>query len=316
MALEAKIREKEDIISRAQAHAFGLLAQGVSTTLPDDKIEHQLQSFFAGDFLGWCMDYRRAKPEDSAYILELLEERSILADPRKMLLPQTIFWKSGVLVKAALAMDLCDRFLRHPFSLAPILGGLPLEDLLKKNGEFRLSLIFCHRYSVRRQILTVYLLLFSVDIRPDHFATWRVHTCEFIEAAFLPASPSFEHHARDFADSFSSLIRPLDENALAELAGIYETFGKMALQMWKRKTHIHVEGLEHPDLRDFRVGGMGMEADSIVGLEDGNTELDGRPIGVMVRPRIVSQPVLEGGRLGGRVVWCNAVVWVSSEGEF
>ncbi|KAJ4199848.1 hypothetical protein NW767_007828 [Fusarium falciforme] len=91
-----------------------------------------------------------------------------------------------------------------------------------------------------------------------------------------------------------------------------EQFFKLALQLWKRHVLISVEGLEEQDLKHFRSGQPDMEAEDSVLNGARGAHLDGRPVQVMVRPRIVSQLVHQDGQLADRVVWSKAVVWVSS----
>lgn len=142
-----------------------------------------------------------------------------------------------------------------------------------------------------------------------------MQTCELLEASLPPTLPLFAELAKNFATSFACLIEDLNDRGLSELVEIYKRFGRLSLKLWQRKTTIHVEGLAHSDFGVFRAGQPGVEADSTVRLEAGSTALDGRPIYAMVRPRIISEPVLERGRSGGRVIWSNAVVWVAPEGK-
>lgn len=140
-----------------------------------------------------------------------------------------------------------------------------------------------------------------------------MRTCEFLEAAFPPNGDFFAQRAQAFASRYAYLLEPLDETGMAELADLYERFCWIALQLWKRKALISVEGLgEQEGLKHFLSGDGEMEAHASVQHELGSTRLDGRPIHVLVRPRIVAEPILNSGRSGSRVVWSNAVVWVSN----
>jgi hypothetical protein len=117
--------------------------------------------------------------------------------------------------------------------------------------------------------------------------------------------------AKNFAETYEALIMPLDSISEDELIDLFEALRTLALKMWKRKTNIKVESLGDPTLDDFKVMYGDMEAHSSVGLLAGDHSLDGRPICVVVRPRILSQPIVDrGGRAKG-IVWSTASVWVS-----
>jgi hypothetical protein len=119
--------------------------------------------------------------------------------------------------------------------------------------------------------------------------------------------------AKNFAETYEALMKPLDKIGREELIDLFVGFGKLALKLWKRKTNIKVESLGDPTLGDFKVMYGEMEAHSSVGLLAGDHSLDGRPICVVVRPRIVSQSIAErGGRAKG-IVWSTASVWVSKK---
>lgn len=142
--------------------------------------------------------------------------------------------------------------------------------------------------------------------------TWRVQTVEFLEVAFPPSKDYFRERAQDFVRRYACLLQQVPEDALLELSELMEQFCELALQLWKRHAIINVEGLEQHDLKHFRSAQPDMEAEDSVLHGARGTDLDGRPVQVMVRPRIVSQLVHQDGQLADRVVWCKAVVWVSS----
>lgn len=155
-------------------------------------------------------------------------------------------------------------------------------------------------------------LITEAENRIDLVTNWRVHTCGFLEAVFPPSSRFFEERAELFAEKYGYLMRELDDDCLPELTELMERFGGLAMQLWKRHVIIQVEGLEQADLKEFHSAKADMELHASVRGGTAGQELDGRPVQVMVRPRIVSVPVREGGQLAGRVVWTNAVVWISN----
>ena len=58
-----------------------------------------------------------------------------------------------------------------------------------------------------------------------------------------------------------------------------------------------------------------MVAAQVVPLEDGSTRLDGRPIPLMVRPKIDVSARAGGNKLGNRVIWAKGVVWISDQAK-
>lgn len=142
--------------------------------------------------------------------------------------------------------------------------------------------------------------------------TWRVQTVEYLEAVFPAPKQYFRERAEDFVKRYACLLQQVPEDALLELSDLMEQFCKLALQLWKRHAIISVEGLEQSDLKHFCSTQPDMEAEDSVLQGARREQLDGRPVQVMVRPRIVSQLVHQDGQLADRVVWSKAVVWVSS----
>ena len=153
---------------------------------------------------------------------------------------------------------------------------------------------------------------------PETFVAWRIQTCQYLEKAFPPSSEAFLRHAQIFTRNCRALIGTLDGEMTAELAGLFGHFCGLAQRLWKLRTNIRVQELGDESLRKFEVMFAGMEAHPTVGLLHGDKRLDGRPICVVVRPRIVSEPIdakpVRGGGMNG-IVWSAAQVWVSSEDD-
>ncbi|KAM5349522.1 hypothetical protein ACJ41O_006027 [Fusarium nematophilum] len=289
-SLQEDIEKQEQLIDQFHSNAINLLAQDVSTGLPDDEIRRKFRAFFESeDFVGWCMEFRADQISDKD-VAELLVKKGILAHDDNIPghLRLDIHGGTGalVLLQAALARSLCNKFLTDPFFLRP---GLSTQ-------------------------LTLDMDLMT-EARNDFLVSWRIHTSEFLEAAFPPSPQFFRDPAKDFATTYASLIKPLDDIGHAELASLFERFGTLALQLWRRKSSIRVQGLEDGSLRLFNSRAGDVEAHGTVHLEAGSTRLDGRPVHVLVRPRIVSEPVIEGGHQAETIVWSSAVVWVSNSGE-
>ena len=144
---------------------------------------------------------------------------------------------------------------------------------------------------------------------------WRIQTCDFLERTTHPSKVRdfCTAQAKSFAQTYEKLMIPLNETDTEELIGLFVSFGNLALKLWKRKANIKVESLGDHALNDFEVMYGKTEAHSSVGLLAGDHSLDGRPICVVVRPRIVSQPITERGGTAKGIVWSAASVWVSKK---
>ncbi|KPM42132.1 hypothetical protein AK830_g4381 [Neonectria ditissima] len=265
--LEDDIREQEDIITNAHTNAISQLSRDVSSIMPDDRVRRELQAFFDQDALGWCMEYRRIEKIHEPDAAQMLASTGVLADsatvPTYLQMSMEGEATSAILLQAALARTLCDLFLSEPFFLQDWLPSMNIEPLKPEN-------------------------------RIDLVTNWRVGTCRFLEDVFPPSTPFFKKKAELFARQYDYLMRELDEVCLPELTELMEQFGGLALQLWKRHVLIQVEGLEQADLKEFHSAKSDMDLHAGVRSKAAGQRLEGRPVQVMVRPRIVSVPVCKG----------------------
>jgi hypothetical protein len=121
--------------------------------------------------------------------------------------------------------------------------------------------------------------------------------------------------AKEFVTWFSFLLDELDQEALEDLAKLYTDFAHLAVRLWKIRTTIRV--LEMPQLADsvFQFGSHKMEGEATAASSLG-WRLNGRPIAVVIRPLIISEPVVLEDMPPQEVIWSKTLVWVSGRGEY
>lgn len=299
--LRLDIKKQEETVTKAHATAISLLARDVSSDFPDDEIKGWFRQFLEGEFFGWCMDYRKydhladMDPE-GANMKRHLERKGLLRRdhaslPGYLQLDLASSVAPAILLPAALAQDLCHKFLQNPLFLAS-------DD------------------SPHHQMLVDFMSALPEEETVD----WRIHTCQLLER-LTPRDKldaRFAAMAQDFADTFDYLHEPLDDQGLTELVNLYRTFGRFAMRLSQRRAIVQVQDLGSPTLAEFRATRGGMEAHSSVKLLPGDTSLDGRPVCAVAWPRIISTPVVgentQASRGVGRpILWTNAVVWVSKK---
>ncbi|KAJ4317354.1 hypothetical protein N0V84_007411 [Fusarium piperis] len=282
--LKEEIRDQEHVIAKVHSNAISLLSSNVSSDFPDDKIRRELDSLFHGIARDWCLDFHATDEIDESSAAAVLMSNNVLACdpdlPAHLRINMRDETAAPVLLQAALAKFLCDSFLTEPFFL---------QDWLPKISDAAFK---------------------GTNI--DAITTWRVQTVQYLEVAFPPSRRFFEERAEGFVRQYACLLQQVHEDTLLELAKLMGQFYKLAMQLWKRHALISVEGLEQENLKHFRSAQPDMEAEDSVLRGGGGENFDGRPVQVMVRPRIVSQLVHQDGQLADRVVWAKAVVWVSS----
>ncbi|KAJ3456440.1 hypothetical protein MRS44_016463 [Fusarium solani] len=271
--LKEEIRDQENVIAKVHSNAISLLSSNVSSNLPDDKIRRGLSNLFDGIVRDWCLDIHATDDIDESGAATVLMSNNILADapdlPAHLKINMRDETAAPVLLQAALAKFLCDSFLMEPFFL---------QDWLPRASDAAFTGTNLHAIT-----------------------TWRVQTVEFLEVTFPPSKHYFRERAEDFTRKYACLLQQVHEDALLELSELMEQFCKLALQLWKRHVLISVEGLEQQDLKHFRSAQPDMEAEDSVLHGARGAHLDGRPVQVMVRPRIVSEPVHQDGQLADRV---------------
>ncbi|CAM1511903.1 Fc.00g094160.m01.CDS01 [Cosmosporella sp. VM-42] len=293
------ILANESVVTKAHATIVSVLASDVSMDFPDDMVKTQLQRFFQGDFLSWCADMSireisdPSKVEDHMRHIGLInssQSYSEAAPYLKLDLHSPDGSASFLLLQAALSNTLCRLFLTDPY--------------------------FLIQGSSRHSSLVEFEEVFSAAQRDDAIG-WRVKTVELLQQSIHLREDGFIDSARDFAQEFSFLLQKLDKEAEEDLMHLFSDFAGLALRLWKKNTTIHVPPMSHFAQDGFQLKPDIMEADgAAVSVLGGR--LSGRPIGVMTRPLIVSEPVVRQGQPKEEVIWSKAGVWVSGleeEGE-
>lgn len=112
------------------------------------------------------------------------------------------------------------------------------------------------------------------------------------------------------------LYRKLNEQAQLErrtrLVEIFQLTGELFAALWAQKVYISVVDLKDLVKRPFINGGELLEAHAVHKLEDGDTELDGMPVQMVVEPAILAWGNEKGEAYGTSKIWAKAVVWMSS----
>ena len=118
--------------------------------------------------------------------------------------------------------------------------------------------------------------------------------------------------ARAFVAEFDFLLAEMDQESLQDLTKLFEDFARLAIKLWKARTSIRISGMSELADSPFQVGSSKMDGQQAVVSALGQ-RLNGRPIGVVMRPLITSESVTRDGQPQQPVVWLKALVWVSSQ---
>ncbi|KAF5582206.1 hypothetical protein FPCIR_9638 [Fusarium pseudocircinatum] len=278
--LRQDIQNQEVVVTEAHSRAISLLAGHVSSDFPDDQVRTELGDLFE-KCSEWCIDNRLPMIEKVEEARNLLLTEGIINDldcEEHLRFDLTHRTATAVLLQAALAKTLMQTFLGNPF--------------------------FLDQHCLNKTAL-------QGGASAEATVTWRIQTCQYLEQAFPPHNQALQTYAEGFARTYEPLIEPLDRESLTQLTKLFETTCSLALRLWKLRTNIRIEALGDATLHRFQSMFGDMEAHPTVGLLKGDKRFDGRPICVVVRPRIVSEPV-ESGNRGRGIVWSPAQVWVSN----
>ncbi|KAM3527244.1 hypothetical protein NHJ13051_003056 [Beauveria bassiana] len=289
--LEAKCAEQTVQLSKAYSNAVSSWAQDVSRDMPDDVVRSTISSFFQGDFFSWCADM--CAPEidwskDHKKILNICnlvnQAHHYRSGPAHLLFDHAApdGYSSLVLLQAALAKSLVDTFLRNPYFLVD--NGTVFQNIESSFAE----------KSLKESI------------------NWRVNTVRNLEKTISLDADLIEVHLNRFLSTFGFLCQELDKSARDDLASLFKRFSQIALKLWQTPTLIHIFDMAEMAHCPFRVNGPYMECEPAVASALGE-RLNDRPIGVVIRPCIVSQPISDSGEQIPPVVWSKALVWVSGE---
>ena len=115
-----------------------------------------------------------------------------------------------------------------------------------------------------------------------------------------------------FKTEFGSLLGEIDQAAREDLPNLFTDFAHLALRLWKIQTSISIVGMPELAHLEFQPGSAELQGEPAVVSALGQ-ELNGRPIGVVIRPLIISEPVVPEGKPQQQVVWSKALVSVSAQ---
>ncbi|KAL7790953.1 hypothetical protein V8C37DRAFT_410563 [Trichoderma ceciliae] len=300
-ALGKAVAENEAIITRAHTAAVSTLAGNVSRGITDDMIREELKKFFQNDFFSWCADVcaERILNGDAA-LNKLLEvgiinnSESYLNSPGHLRFTMDMPDESSplVLLQAALTRRLCCLFLDDAYFLA--------DELDMKSRS--------------RSRLRQFEQLFS-QAKLDAAIDWRIKTVECLEKSVPITEQYIQREVHAFVQEYGFLLHidRYDNEAKKDLVQIFASFAILALKLWKTRTSV-----EWCDLTSFReafftLGHPWVEVEQSLVSTIGQ-RLNGRPIGLLIRPLIVSKSLSKNGTME-QVIWLKALAWVSGEEE-
>ncbi|OTA02217.1 hypothetical protein A9Z42_0025570 [Trichoderma parareesei] len=298
-ALGKTVAENEAIITQANSTAVSRLASNVSREFTDDMIREALKKFFQTEFFSWCADVCADRIEQENAALHMLLDAGIINASRNYLNgPEYLRFKvntpdgSGLLalLQAALGTRLCDLYLNDAYFLAQ---ELPMN----RDGRWMLSQFEQH------------LSHTQLDAATD----WRVGIVQCLDKAV----PITDHYVLREVDRFVEQYRFLlsndqfDNEARKDLIRIFADFASLALKIWKSRANVQWCGMRGFDRVCFDLGNPSVEVDSSLASTMGQ-RLNGRPIGLIIRPAIWSNSLSKNGTVK-QVLWLKALAWVSGE---
>ncbi|KAM3500199.1 hypothetical protein MY10362_006623 [Beauveria mimosiformis] len=289
--LETKCAEQTAQLSKVYSNAVSNWAQDVSRDMPDDVVRSTISSFFQGDFFSWCADMCAPEIDWSKGHEKILDccnlvnqQHHYRSGPAHLLFDHAAPDGSSslVLLQAALAKSLVDTFLRNPYFL--------LDDGTIMN---KIESAFAKK-SLKESI------------------NWRVNTVRSLEKIFPLNAEQVEVHLNRFLSNFGFLIQELDKTAWDDLANLFTRFSQIALNLWQTPTLIRILNMADMANFPFEMSHPYIECEPAVASALGE-RLNGRPIGVVIRPCILSESISDSGELEVPVVWSKALVWVSGK---
>lgn len=118
--------------------------------------------------------------------------------------------------------------------------------------------------------------------------------------------------ARAFEDNFWFLLGEIDQQSHEDLAQLFTDFARLSLRLSKIRTTISVLGMPRLADEEFQLESGLVQGEPTVVSALGE-RLNGRPIGVVIRPLIISEPVVPEDKPQQQVIWSKAIVWVSGK---
>ncbi|KAL6800811.1 hypothetical protein GGI42DRAFT_326970 [Trichoderma sp. SZMC 28013] len=301
--LQKYIEKNETVVTKAHETHVSSLSKSVSRPFTDDMIKDELKRFYENDFLSWCGDLSSMEVDEPEKAKEKLQSmgiinscKSYMNEPANLQFSMDLPYGSSpmILLQAVLSQTLCDTFLRDAYFLA---DGMETSKVLGQNPA-----------DSRRWLKELEDMLCKVD--KNFGIDWRIQTVQSLEKATPLNFHLAENKAKAFVQDFHFLLKQVDDQALKDLSQLFLDFGNMALKLWKTRTVIKTHGMSRFAEQRFDAESPFIEADG-VGSPAARRRLQGRYVGVVVRPLIVSEPLGQDGEASGEVVWLKAAGWVS-----
>ncbi|KAK1240848.1 hypothetical protein MKX07_006281 [Trichoderma sp. CBMAI-0711] len=149
--------------------------------------------------------------------------------------------------------------------------------------------------------------------QPDAAISWRIQTVECLEIS-APVTEGYVKREVDiFVEEYSFLIsaEKFDIEASKDLVRIFVDFATLALKLWKTRADVRWYNARGFQDRPFQLGNPWVEVESS-SVSTMGQRLNGRPIGLIVRPMILAKSLSTNGQWKD-VVWLKALAWVSCE---
>ncbi|KKP01748.1 hypothetical protein THAR02_06164 [Trichoderma harzianum] len=301
--LQKYIEKNEKVVTKAHETHVSSLSKSVSRPFTDDIIKDELKRFYENYLLPWCGDLGSMEVDEPEKAKEKLQSMGIINNSKSYLNEPTSLQFSMdlpdgkspmVLLQAVLSQTLCDTFLRDAYFLA---DGMETSKVPGQDPS-----------DSRRWLKEVEDVLFKVD--KSFGVDWRIQTVQSLERATPFNLHLVQNKAKNFVQEFHFLLKQLDDQALKDLSQLFLDFGNLALKFWKTRTIIKTHGMSRFSEQKFEVESPFIEAD-IVGSPAARQRRQGRYVGVLVRPLIVSEPLGQDDEASEEVVWLKAAGWVS-----
>ncbi|ORY17908.1 hypothetical protein BCR34DRAFT_376630 [Clohesyomyces aquaticus] len=303
--LQAEKQQLEAVIRKAQSTKVEELSGMVSTDLPDDKIREQLQEIFK-DSQAWARENCVRNLKNKSEVKDRLIDIGVLATEESMD-PSDYFNFDAdiigdILLEAVLNHWLCDTVLMNPYTVACLGvhadGGSPNPDIpttLQKITDYLQTRNRGAATIWRSDTLKVLMVDEKTDVKNRHAI------CRGLVSSFV--------------ESWSILIRtPVDVEEEEILVDIVTKFVDLTSKLWSLKIDIRFQSREYLSGRvRFSARSPEMQAAQILALEDGSRRLDGRPISLVIRPKIDASRGGGSKNPGQRIIWAKSVVWVSNQ---
>ncbi|KAK0759511.1 hypothetical protein N5P37_007699 [Trichoderma harzianum] len=301
--LQKYIEKNETVVTRAHETHVSSLSKSVSRPFTDDVIKDELKRFYENDFLSWCGDLASMEVDEPEKAKEKLQSMGIINNCKSYMnepanLQFSMDLPDGrspmVLLQAVLSQTLCDTFLRDAYFLA---DGMETSKVLDQGPA-----------DSRRWLKELEDMLCKVD--KNFGVDWRIQTVQSLEKATPFNLHLVQNKAKGFIQDFHFLLKEVDDQALKDLSQLFLDFGNLALKFWKIRTVVKTHGLSRFAEQRFDAESPFIEAD-VVGSPAARRCRQGRYVGVVVRPLIVSEPLGQDGGASEEVVWLKAAGWVS-----